>query len=221
MQILLIEDDVKLARYIAGGLRKSGHQVSHCADGRSGLSQATSEVYDAIILDRMLPVVSGMEILSTLRSSHDRTPILLLSALGDVDERVKGLKAGGDDYLAKPFAMPELLARVEALGRWREPANIIHVGDLYIDTDAQTVWLEGVAVDLTPREFAILAYFARHAGQAVTRDMLVEHVWGYKVDLKSDIIKHHVSNLRQKLERPGAPPLIQTVHSFGYVLRAE
>lgn len=221
MQILLIEDDAKLADYIVGGLRRSGHQVSHCADGRSGLAHATSEAFDAIILDRMLPAIGGMEILSTLRGNHDRTPVLLLSALGDVDERVKGLQAGGDDYLAKPFAMPELLARVEALGRWREPVNMMRIGDLVIDSEAQTVRLGGVAVDLTPREFGILSYLARHAGQAVTRDMLVEHVWGYKVDLKSDIIKHHVSNLRQKLERPGAASLIQTVHSFGYILRVE
>jgi two-component system OmpR family response regulator len=225
MQILLIEDDVQLADRIVGGLRKSGHAVSHCADGRTGLVRATSETYDAIILDRMLPAIGGMKILATLRENQDRTPVLLLSALGDVDDRVKGLKAGGDDYLAKPFAFEELLARIEALGRWKvqwtTQANVIRVGDLHIDADEQLVMRDGERIDLTPREFSLLLHLARNAGRAVTHDMLMESVWGYKVSIKSDVIKEHVSNVRQKLSRAGASQMIHTVHSYGYVLRVE
>lgn len=225
MQILLIEDDESLAAHIAGGLRQSGHVVDHRADGREGLFQVTCERYDVIILDRMLPGVDGLKILAALRASDDDTPVLLLSALGDVDERVKGLEAGGDDYLAKPFAFSELLARVEALGRRRAPAaeqaSELRLGDLVIDLLGHVVRRGGKRIELTAREFRLLACLARNAGRVVTRAMLLENVWDYSFDPQTNIIDQHISNLRHKLDRGYPTPLIHTVRGAGYVLRTE
>lgn len=225
MHVLLVEDDEALAGHVAGGLRQSGHIVDHHADGRGGLIQATCERYDVIVLDRMLPTIDGLKILAALRAADDDTPVLLVSALGEVDERVKGLRAGGDDYLVKPFAFSELLARVEVLARRRastpEEASELRVGDLVVDLLGQVATRGGKRIDLTAREFHILAYLARHAGRVVTRAMLLEAVWDYNFDPQTNIIDQHISNLRQKLDRGHADTLIHTVRGSGYVLRPQ
>jgi len=225
MQILLIEDDAGVADYVATGLREAGHLVEHCAEGRQGLIRATSETWDAIILDRMLPHVDGIKILATLRATDDMTPVLILSALGDVDERVKGLRAGGDDYLPKPFALSELIARVETLGRRgpvsSEPVIALKVGDLEVDLLGHVVRRAGRRIDLTAREFRILEYLARNAGRVVTRSMLLENVWDYNFDPQTNIIDQHVSKLRQKIDRDRPVPLIHTVRGAGYVMRED
>jgi two-component system, OmpR family, response regulator len=204
MHVLVIEDDVRVAGHVVKGLREAGHLVEHSADGRDGLLRAADERYDVIVLDRMLPSVDGIKILHTLRATGDDTPVLILSALGDVDERVAGLRAGGDDYLAKPFALSELLARVDALGRRgpvaAEPTQLT-IGDLEIDLLGQTVRRSGRRIDLTTREFALLRYLAQNAGRVVTRSMLLEHVWDYHFDPQTNIIDQHVSRLRQKVDR--------------------
>lgn len=225
MHILLIEDDDAVADYVAVGLKEAGHLVDRCYDGREGLIQATCEDYDIIILDRMLPSIDGMKVLSTLRATDDATPILILSALGDVDERVKGLRAGGDDYLPKPFMLSELIARVEALARRgpvaSEPVTTLRVGDLEIDLLGHRVTRGTERIDLTQREFRILEHLASNAGRVVTRSMLLEKVWEYNFDPQTNIIDQHVSKLRQKIDREGAQPLIHTVRGVGYVMRAE
>lgn len=227
MHILLIEDDARVAAFIQKGLREEGHLVQHEPDGKAGLLQASSEQYDVIILDRMLPQIEGLKILQTIRATGDRTPVLLLSALGDTDERVKGLRAGGDDYLAKPFAISELIARVEALGRrgvaGGEPAQAtqIAVEDLVVDLLGRNVRRAGKRIDLTEREFRILEYLARNAGRVVTRSMLLEQVWDYHFDPQTNIIDQHVSRLRQKIDRDFDSPLIHTVRGAGYSLRRE
>lgn len=223
MQILLIEDDDRVARHIAKGLRDLGHHVEHCADGRGGLATACAERFDAIILDRMLPGLDGLSILAELRGSGDATPVLLLSALGEVDERVKGLKAGADDYLPKPFALSELIARIEILGR-RVPVAAaqtrLRIADLELDLLGLLATRGGRAIDLTAREFRILEYLVRNAGRVVTRSLLLESVWDYHFDPQTNIIDQHVSRLRQKVDRGFAVPLIHTVRGSGYVLRA-
>ena len=223
MHILLVEDDAALAGHIANGLQQAGHLVDSFADGRAGLVQASCETYDVIILDRMLPGVDGLKILAALRATEDQTPVLLISALGDVDERVRGLRAGGDDYLAKPFAMSELLARVEVLGRRRngpiEATTELQIEDLVIDFAGQLIKRGGKRIELTTREFRILAVLARNAGRAVTRTMLLEEVWDYAFDPQTNIIDQHISNLRQKVDRDHPRPLIHTVRGAGYVLR--
>lgn len=225
MHVLLVEDDGELASYIAKGLQEAGHIVDHRADGREGLLQATCEKYDAIILDRMLPTVDGLKILTTLRATEDNTPVLILSALGDVDERVKGLRAGSDDYLAKPFVLSELIARVEALGRrgpvTSEAPASLRVDDLEIDLLGHAVMRGGRKIEVTTREFRILSYLARNVGRVVTRSMLLENVWDYHFDPQTNIIDQHISNLRQKIEGPDAKPLIHTVRGMGYVMRPE
>lgn len=223
MHILLVEDDEDLARHIVAGLRQAGHNVEHHANGRDGLMQASSEQYHVIILDRMLPDINGLKILTALRAAEDDTPVLVLSALGDVDERVKGLRAGGDDYLGKPFAFSELLARVEALGRRHSTAesqiNDLQIGDLTIDFAGHIVKRGGKRIELTMREFRILSCLARNAGRVVTRAMMLEEVWDYNFDPQTNIIDQHISNLRQKLDHGSAAPLIHTVRGAGYVLR--
>ncbi|HEY6816069.1 MAG TPA: response regulator transcription factor [Croceibacterium sp.] len=222
MHILLIEDDERISGYVAKALREEGHLVDVAADGRSGLTQATSEAYDVIVLDRMLPQVDGLKVLHALRGMDDTTPVLILSALGDADERVRGLRAGGDDYLAKPFSIEELVARVEVLGRRRGqpelPARHMF-DDLLVDPVARVVSRAGKRIELTNREFRILEYLARNAGRVVTRSMLLEHVWDYNFDPQTNIIDQHVSRLRQKLERVGGEPLIETVRGAGYSIR--
>jgi two-component system OmpR family response regulator len=222
MHVLLIEDDPRVADHVTKGLREAGHIVETAADGREGLYRAAAEGFDVIVLDRMLPQVDGLKILQTIRATGDATPVLILSALGDVDERIKGLRAGGDDYLPKPFALSELVARVEVLGR-RGPAlaevSELKTGDLVIDLLGRTVTRAGRRIDLTQREFRILEYLVRSAGRVVTRSMLLEHVWDYAFDPQTNIIDQHVSRLRQKLDRGFDAPLIETVRGTGYVVR--
>jgi len=223
MQLLLIEDDARVADHVARGLREAGHLVYIAREGREGLLKAAAEQFDAIILDRMLPEVDGLKVLQTIRATGDTTPVLILSALGDVDERIKGLRAGGDDYLPKPFALSELIARVEVLGR-RGPAiaeaTELSIGDLIVDLLGRTVTRAGRRIDLTQREFRILDYLMRNEGRVVTRSMLLENVWDYNFDPQTNIIDQHVSRLRQKVDRDFATPLIQTVRGIGYVIRS-
>ncbi|AKM08915.1 response regulator transcription factor [Croceicoccus naphthovorans] len=225
MQILLIEDDEAIAAHIAAGLREVGHIVEVQHDGREGMVRATCETYDLIVLDRMLPSLDGLKVLAALRATGDTTPVLILSALGDVDERIKGLRAGGDDYMAKPFATSELLARVEVLGRrgpmLAETSDKLTVGNLVIDLGAHVVSRGGKRIDLTLRELRIVAYLARNAGRVVTRSMLLENVWDYNFDPQTNIIDQHISKVRQKLSAGEADPLIHTVRGVGYVMRSE
>jgi two-component system OmpR family response regulator len=225
MRILVVEDDKDVAGFVVKGLREAGHVVEHAANGRDGLFLAASEAFDAIILDRMLPGgVDGLRLLETLRSQNNNVPVLFLSALAQVDDRVRGLKAGGDDYLTKPFAFAELLARVEALtrrGKGEGPVTKLQVADLEMDLLSRTVRRAGQKIDLQPREFRLLEYLMRHAGQVVTRTMLLEGVWDYHFDPQTNVIDVHVSRLRQKVDKPFTMPLIQTVRNAGYMLRPE
>ncbi len=225
MRILLVEDDDEVAGFVAKGLRESGHVVTHAATGRDGLFLAVSEAFDVIVLDRLLPGgVDGLSLLQTFRSQGGKAPVLILSALAQVDERVKGLRAGGDDYIPKPFAFAELLARVEALGRRSRgdgPATSLQAGDLQMDLLSRTVRRGGQKIDLQPREFRLLEFLIRHAGQVVTRTMLLEGVWDYHFDPQTNVIDVHVSRLRQKIDKPFDTPLIQTVRNAGYMLRVE
>jgi two-component system OmpR family response regulator len=223
VKILVIEDDSAVVSYIAKGLTEAGHVVDHASDGRDGLMMGATEDYDAMVVDRMLPVMDGLSIVKTLRGAENHTPVLILSALGEVDDRVRGLRAGGDDYLTKPFAFSELLARLEALTRRRggdAPATELCVGDLRMDVLARTVTRAGRAIDLQPREFRLLEYLMRNAGHVVTRTMLLEHVWDYHFDPQTNVIDVHVSRLRRKIDRDFDTPLLNTVRGAGYVLRA-
>ena len=224
MRILVIEDDPGVASFITGGLREAGHTVDHSTDGKDGLFLATTESYDALVLDRMLPQLDGLAVLRTLRGSGDATPVLLLSALGEVDDRVQGLRAGGDDYLTKPFAFVELLARIEALARrpraGAAPEALLRVADLELDLLARTARRGGHAIELQPREFRLLEYLMRHAGQVVTRTMLLEGVWDYHFDPQTNVIDVHISRLRQKIDKGFETPLLHTVRGAGYCLRA-
>ena len=222
MRILHIEDDDRTAEFVAKGLRESGHRVDRAHNGREGLYMAEEGEYDALIVDRMLPTMDGLEVIRTLRTRHDRTPALVLSALGEVDDRVEGLRAGGDDYLVKPFAFSELLARLEALVRRADvEAAVAHlqVGDLEMDLLARRVCRGGKEIELQPREFRLLEYLMRHAGQVITRTMLLEKVWDYTFDPQTNVIDVHVSRLRGKIDKGFPKPLLHTVRGAGYVLR--
>jgi len=224
MKLLVIEDDREAAAYIAKGLSESGYVVDCAADGREGLFMATSGSYDALVVDRMLPQMDGLALIAALRSADIRTPVLILSALGAVDDRVKGLRAGGDDYLTKPFAFAELLARLEALlrrGGGNAATTKLRVGDLEMDLLARSVTRGGQDLELLPREFRLLEFLMRHAGQVVTRTMLLENVWDYHFDPQTNVIDVHISRLRQKIDKGFAKPLLHTVRGAGYLLRAE
>ncbi len=225
MRILVVEDDKDVAAFVVKGLREAGHVAEHADNGRDGLFMAASEAFDAIILDRMLPGgIDGLRLLETLRAQDNATPVLFLSALGQVDERVRGLKAGGDDYLTKPFAFAELLARVEALtrrGKAEGPQTKVVVGDLEMERLSRTVRRAGQRIDLQPREYRLLEFLMNHAGQVVTRTMLLEGVWDYHFDPQTNVIDVHVSRLRQKIDKPFGSPLLHTVRNAGYMLRAE
>ncbi len=224
MKILLVEDNERVRVFVAKGLRESGHVVDQAANGRDGLFLASSETYDAIILDRMLPGgIDGIGIIEALRKTGNKTPILILSALAEVDDRIKGLKAGGDDYLTKPFAFGELMARLDALVRRSQRADVetvLSVGDLRMDLLARQVTRAGKPVDLQPREFKLLEYLMRHAEQAVTRTMLLENVWDYHFDPQTNVIDAHISKLRQKIDAPFDRPLLHTLRGVGYKLGA-
>ena len=225
MRILLVEDDPTVGGFVSKGLREAGHVVERADNGKDGLFLAVSEAFDAIVLDRMLPGgIDGLRILEMLRSQNNSTPVLLLSALSEVEERVAGLKAGGDDYLTKPFAFSELLARIEALsrrGRSDAPQTKLLVGDLEMDLLSRGVKRGGQKIDLQPREFRLLEYLMRHAGQVVTRTMLLEGVWDYHFDPQTNVIDVHVSRLRHKIDKPFPTAMIQTVRNAGYMLRAD
>ena len=222
MKLLIVEDDREAASYLKRALSEAGHAVDYAAAGRDGLMLAAAEPYDVIILDRMLPEIDGLAILRTIRASGVKTPVLLLTALGGIDDRVEGLEAGADDYLVKPFAFAELLARVNALAR-RPPTQDLRVelvvADLKLDLLKRTVTRAGRRIELQPREFQILEYLLRHAGRVVTRTMLLESVWDFHFDPKTNIVETHMSRLRGKVDRGHAHELIHTVRGAGYVLR--
>lgn len=223
MRILVIEDDTEMAGYIAKGLRQAGYFVDVVEEGSDGLFQAIREPYDLAIVDRMLPGLDGLSVVKALRSAGKQTPVLFLSAMGEVKDRVDGLRGGGDDYLVKPFAFSELLARVEGL--LRRPAGsrtdtILRVVDLELDLRSHRVARNGEPIDLKPREFKLLQYLMEHHGQVVTRTMMLEHVWDCHFDLQTNVIDVHVSRLRRKIDTDGRPPLLHTVRGIGYCLRA-
>jgi two-component system OmpR family response regulator len=222
VKVLLVEDNERVSDFVIKGLREAGHVVDHAGNGRDGLFLASSEGYDAMILDRMLPGgIDGLAIIEALRRTGNTTPILILSALGEVDERIRGLKAGGDDYLTKPFAFGELAARLEALvRRTRSEAaqTVLAVGDLRMDLLSRKVTRAGKAVALQNREFKLLEFLMRHAGQVVTRTMLLENVWDYHFDPQTNVVDVHVSRVRQKVDAGSDRPLIRTVRGAGYML---
>lgn len=226
MRILIVEDDKDVASFIRSGLEQAGYVVDCAYTGKDGLFLATTESYDALVVDRMLPGVDGLTIIRTLRASKIQTPTLVLSALDEVADRVDGLKAGGDDYLVKPFAFLELQARIEALLR-RQPAaadgeaTSLEVADLKMDLLRRTVTRSGDHIDLQPREFALLEYLMRHAGQVVTRTMLLESVWGYHFDPQTNVIDVHMSRLRAKIDKGHEMPLLQTVRGAGYRIEVQ
>ena len=213
-----------MARFVTRGLREAGHTVAHAANGRDGLFSAASEAYDVIVMDRMLPGnIDGLGIIEALRKTGNRTPILILSALNDVDERIKGPKSGGDDYLTKPFAFGELLARVDALGRRaadQGAERVLTVGDLRMDLLSRRVTRGSRPVTLQPREFKLLEYLMRHANQVVTRTMLLEAVWDYNFDPQTNVVDVHISKLRQKIDAEFERPLLRTVRNAGYMVTA-
>jgi two-component system, OmpR family, response regulator len=222
MNLLLIEDDNEAARYLSKGLKEAGYAVDHAADGRDGLFRATEARFDLIIADRMLPHIDGLAVIAALRERGNQTPVLILSALGTVDDRVRGLQAGGDDYLTKPFAFAELLARVEALLRRRsntEIATRLKVADLEIDLLTRTARRGGRPIDLTVKEFQLLEFLMRRRGQVVTRTMLLEGVWDLPFDPQTNLIDVHVSRLRQAVDKGFDLALIRTVRGAGYTLR--
>ena len=222
MKYLLVEDNESVAGLVRKGLSEAGHVVDHANNGRDGMFLAASESYDAIIMDRMLPGnVDGLAIIEALRRSGNRTPILILSALNDVDERIRGLRSGGDDYLTKPFAFGELLARVDALGRRGVDAGAertLQVGDLRMDLLSRRVTRGSRGISLQPREFKLLEYLMRHANQVVTRTMMLEAVWDYNFDPQTNVVDVHISKLRQKIELEGETALVRTVRNAGYML---
>lgn len=223
MRILLIEDDQEAAAFLSKGLQECGYVVDHAATGPDGLHLATTEPYGAMIVDRMLPGMDGLHIVELLRKEGNDVPVLILSAMDGVDDRVKGLRAGGDDYLTKPYAFSELHARLEALlrrGQSAPAATTLKVGDLELDLLARTVTRAGKPIDLLPREFQILEFLMRHSGQVVTRTMLLEQVWNYHFDPKTGVIDVQISRLRQKLDKDFDQPMLQTVRGAGYCLRA-
>lgn len=222
MRVLLIEDDRHTAEYLLKALAEIGAVTDHVADGREGLLQAVGAEYDALIVDRMLPGLDGVGIVRTLRAAGNRTPVLFLSALGEVDDRVEGLRAGGDDYLVKPFAFSELHARLEVLlrrGSVETPQTRLRIADLELDLLKREVTRGGREIQLQPREFRLLEYLVRHAGQVVTRTMLLEQVWDYHFDPQTNVIDVHISRLRGKIDKDFDPPLLQTVRGVGYMIR--
>jgi len=226
MRLLIIEDDRDAASYLEKGLKESGHAVDTVHSGREGLLMAAGNEYDVLIVDRMLPELDGLSLVRMLRTANNQTPVLFLSALGQVNDRVQGLRSGGDDYLAKPYAFSELLARIESLARRRQgsmpsgPDTILRYADLVMDLLARRVERGGREIELQPREFKLLEVLLRHAGQVMTRTMLLEKVWDYRFDPQTNVIDVHISRLRQKIDKGFDHPLIHTVRGAGYSLRA-
>lgn len=223
MRVLVVEDDPEVAAYLVKGLKEQGHNVDEAADGKNGLFLANSEDYDVMIIDRMLPALDGLTIVKSVRAAGKTTPMLILSALGDVDDRVEGLRAGGDDYLTKPFAFSELLARLDALVRRtrQSPAaeTTLRVADLELDQLTRIVKRGGKITDLQPREYRLLEYLMHNAGRVVTRTMLLERVWDYYFDPQTNVIDVHISRLRGKIDKGFDKPLLHTVRGAGYIIR--
>ncbi|MEL6287233.1 MAG: response regulator transcription factor [Pseudomonadota bacterium] len=222
MRVLVVEDDAETAQFLRKSLRESGHVAEIAGDGETGLDLARNDDFDVLVVDRMLPERNGLSLVETLRDGGDRTPVLFLSALGDVDDRVKGLRAGGDDYLTKPYAYSELLARVEALARRATPEEAetrYAVGDLELDRLSHKVTRGGEDIILQPREFRLLEYLMKNAGQVVTRTMLLEHVWDYHFDPQTNVIDVHISRLRAKIDKNFETPILHTVRGAGYMIR--
>lgn len=223
MRILIVEDDLEAAEAMARGLGEAGHECVRGADGQEGLVAARQGGFDVMVVDRMMPRMNGVELVESLRREGDRTPVLFLSALGEVGDRVDGLQAGADDYLVKPYAFAELIARIEALARRRETGSVhtlLKVGDLEMDLISRAVRRAGKEIDLQPREFQLLEFMMRHAGQSVTRTMLLEKVWHYHFDPQTNVIDVHVSRLRSKIDKGFDRPMLQTVRGAGYRLDA-
>ena len=223
MRILVVEDDLEAQRYLVKGLREAGHVVDEAADGETGLTLAMSRSYDVAVVDRMLPALDGLKLVESMREERNMTPVLFLSALSDVDDRIKGLRAGGDDYLTKPYSFAELLARLDALMRRRDPGAVktkVLVGDLELDLLSRTARRDESSIDLQPREFRLLEYLMRHQGQIVTRTMLLENVWEYHFDPQTNVIDVHISRLRAKIDKGYPQPLLHTVRGAGYMIRA-
>lgn len=223
MRLLIVEDDAEAAAYLTKAFREVGHVADHAGDGLKGYEMAEGGGYDVLVVDRMLPRLDGLSLIRSLREQKDETPALILSALAQVDDRVKGLRAGGDDYLPKPYAFSELLARVEVLARRRgAPASeptVYRVGELLLDRLAHRVTREGQEIALQPREFRLLEYLMKHAGQVVTRTMLLENVWDYHFDPQTNVIDVHVSRLRAKIDKGFEHAMIHTIRGAGYMVR--
>lgn len=223
MKILVIEDDREAAEYLVNALDEHGHVTHTASDGETGFVLADSGDYDVLIVDRMLPRRDGLSVIAGLRSRGNTTPVLILSALGEVDDRVTGLRAGGDDYLTKPYAFSELLARIEVLNRRptvKEVETVYRIGDLELDRLSHSVRRAGQEIVLQPREFRLLEFLMRHGGQVVTRTMLLENVWDYHFDPQTNVIDVHISRLRSKIEKGFDKPLLHTVRGAGYMLKA-
>ncbi len=223
MRILIVEDDAEAGAAMVRGLTEAGNIVVHAADGAEGLKTAEAGEFDVLVVDRMMPNLDGLSMVEALRRHGDQTPVLFLSALGEIEDRVTGLKAGGDDYLVKPYAFAELIARVEALARRRETGSVattLRVGDLEMDLIGRAVRREGKEIDLQPREFQLLEFLMRHAGQSVTRTMLLEKVWEYHFDPQTNVIDVHISRLRSKIDKGFDRAMLQTVRGAGYRLEA-
>ena len=223
MRILVIEDDQEVSAYISKGMREAGHTIDTADNGKDGLFLATTENYDTMIVDRMLPELDGLTIIKTIRGAGNKTPVLILSALGEVDDRVKGLRSGGDDYLVKPFAFTELLARIEALSRRQDNTGsnqetMLSAGELELNLLSRKIIRGGKNIDLQSREFQLLEYMLRHKGQVVTRTMLLEHVWDYHFDPQTNVIDVHISRLRSKIDKGFDTKIIRTVRGSGYII---
>ncbi|HEY3624342.1 MAG TPA: response regulator transcription factor [Roseiarcus sp.] len=223
MKTLIIEDDEEVAAFVAAGLRERGHEAAIVANGRDGVQRASAEQFDAIILDRMLPEFDGLTVVALLRAEGVATPVLFLTNLSGIDDRVDGLEAGGDDYLVKPFAFEELMARLIALARrpmlGGASPTVLSAGDLEMDLVARTVRRGGEEIDLQPREFRLLEFLLRNEERLVTRKMLLEHVWEFLFDPQTNIVETHISRLRTKIDRGRAASLIHTIRGAGYLLR--
>ncbi len=221
MRILVVEDDTETSAYISQGFDEEGHVVESLADGRDGLTQAMGEAYDVLIVDRMLPGLDGLSLVRALRAVGNKVPVIFLTSLGGVDDRVDGLNVGGDDYLVKPFAFSELLARVNALARrphLKDTDTVLRVGDLEMDLIARTVTRAGDSIELQPREFRLLEVLMRNKGRVLTRTMLLERVWSFHFEPRTSVVETHISRLRTKIDRPYGSELIHTVRGSGYTM---
>ncbi len=224
MKVLVVEDDTETAAYVAEGLERSGHTAECVANGPDALSLAFDSDYDVLVVDRMLPGLDGLSMVKALREAGSTTPVLFLTALDGVSERVIGLDAGGDDYLVKPFAFSELLARLRALARRSSPVGdngVLTIGDLVMDTRARRVTRQGQAIFLQPREFRLLEYLMRHAGEVVTKTMLLESVWDFNFDPRTSVVETHISRIRTKVDKPFEVALIKTMRGVGYTIDAD